>query len=33
VAAGAVVTDSVPPNSLVIGNPATVRETLPFGNR
>jgi maltose O-acetyltransferase len=33
VTAGAVVTDSVPPNSLVAGNPATVREGLPFGNR
>jgi len=33
VSAGAVVTESVPPNSLVAGNPATVRETLPFGNR
>jgi acetyltransferase-like isoleucine patch superfamily enzyme len=32
-AAGAVVTESVPPNSLMVGNPATVRETLPFGNR
>jgi maltose O-acetyltransferase len=33
VAAGAVVTESVPPNCLVAGNPATVRETLPFGDR
>jgi maltose O-acetyltransferase len=33
VAAGAVVTESVPPNCLVAGNPATVRETLPFGTR
>lgn len=33
VSARAVVTESVPPNSLVAGNPATVRETLPFGNR
>jgi maltose O-acetyltransferase len=33
VSAGAVVTESVPPNSLAAGNPATVRETLPFGDR
>jgi maltose O-acetyltransferase len=33
VAAGAVVTESVPPNCLVAGNPATVCETLPFGDR
>jgi maltose O-acetyltransferase len=33
VSAGAVVTEDVPPNSLVAGNPATVRETLPFGSR
>jgi acetyltransferase-like isoleucine patch superfamily enzyme len=33
VAAGAVVTESVPPNCLVAGNPATVSGTLPFGDR
>jgi maltose O-acetyltransferase len=33
VAAGAVVTEDVPPNSLVAGNPATVTASLPFGNR
>jgi maltose O-acetyltransferase len=33
VAAGAVVTEDVPPDSLVAGNPATVTASLPFGNR
>lgn len=33
VAAGAVVTQDVPENSLVSGNPAVVQQTLPFGNR
>jgi acetyltransferase-like isoleucine patch superfamily enzyme len=33
VAAGAVVTESVPPDSYVEGNPAAVRHVLPFGNR
>ncbi len=33
VSAGAVVTQDVPPNTLVAGNPATVQQTLPFGNR
>jgi acetyltransferase-like isoleucine patch superfamily enzyme len=33
VSAGSVVTENVPPNCLVAGNPATVRETLPFGDR
>jgi acetyltransferase-like isoleucine patch superfamily enzyme len=33
VSAGSVVTESVPANVLVAGNPATVRESLPFGNR
>ena len=32
-AAGSVVTASIPPNSFVEGNPATARETLPFGDR
>lgn len=31
--AGAVLTEDVPPNSLVSGNPAVVRETLAFGQR
>lgn len=33
VAAGAVVTADVPANTLVAGNPATVQQALPFGNR
>ena len=33
VSAGAVVTLDVPPNTLVAGNPATVQQKLPFGNR
>ena len=33
VSAGSVVTGDVPPNTLVAGNPATVQQTLPFGNR
>ena len=33
VSAGAVVTQDVPPNTLVAGNPATVQQALPFGNR
>ena len=33
VSAGAVVTTSVPPNTLVSGNPATVQKQLPFGDR
>lgn len=33
VSAGAVVTQDVPPNALVAGNPATVQQKLPFGNR
>jgi acetyltransferase-like isoleucine patch superfamily enzyme len=33
VSAGAVLTVSVPPNSLVSGNPATVQAALPFGDR
>jgi maltose O-acetyltransferase len=33
VSAGSVVTENVPANVLVAGNPATVRENLPFGNR
>jgi acetyltransferase-like isoleucine patch superfamily enzyme len=33
VSAGSVVAANVPPDTLVAGNPATVRETLPFGNR
>jgi len=33
VSGGAIVTRDVPPNVLVAGNPATVVETLPFGNR
>jgi maltose O-acetyltransferase len=33
VSAGAVVSESVPPDALVAGNPATVRDSLPFGNR
>jgi acetyltransferase-like isoleucine patch superfamily enzyme len=33
VSAGAVVTENVPANVLVAGNPATVREALPFANR
>jgi maltose O-acetyltransferase len=33
VAAGAVVTDDVPPNALVRGNPAAVVGELPFGDR
>ncbi len=33
VSAGSVVTENVPPNTLVAGNPATVQKQLPFGNR
>jgi maltose O-acetyltransferase len=33
VSAGSVVAGSVPPDTVVSGNPATVRDTLPFGNR
>lgn len=33
VSGGAVVTQDVPPNTLVAGNPATVQQNLPFGNR
>jgi maltose O-acetyltransferase len=33
VSAGSVVADRVPPDTIVSGNPATVRDTLPFGNR
>ena len=33
VGAGSVVAESVPANVFVAGNPATVREHLPFGNR
>jgi acetyltransferase-like isoleucine patch superfamily enzyme len=33
VAAGAVLTESLPPNSYAEGNPATVRATLPFADR
>ena len=33
VSAGSVVTQDVPPNTLVAGNPATVQQKLPFGNR
>lgn len=33
VSAGSVVTQDVPANTLVIGNPATVQQKLPFGNR
>ena len=33
VSAAAVVSDSVAPDTLVGGNPATVRDVLPFGNR
>jgi len=33
VAAGAVVTESLPPNSYAEGNPASIRDALPFGNR
>jgi maltose O-acetyltransferase len=33
ISAGSVVVGNVPPDTLVAGNPATVRETLPFGNR
>ncbi len=33
VAAGAVVSEDVPPNVFVSGNPAIVREALPFGQR
>ena len=33
VSAGAVVTASVPPNTLVSGNPAAVQDSLPFGDR
>jgi acetyltransferase-like isoleucine patch superfamily enzyme len=30
---GSIVTEDVPPHTLVQGNPATVQETLPFANR
>lgn len=33
VSAGSVVTQDVPPNTLVMGNPAVVVQNLPFGNR
>lgn len=33
VSAGSVVTQDVPPNTLVVGNPAVVVQNLPFGNR
>ncbi|MCC2670546.1 MAG: transferase hexapeptide repeat containing protein [Armatimonadetes bacterium] len=33
VSAGAVVTEDVPPNALVAGNPAVVQQLLPFGDR
>jgi len=33
ISAGAVVTQDVPPHMLVAGNPATVQQKLPFGNR
>ena len=33
VSAGSVVAQDVPPNTLVAGNPATVQQNLPFGNR
>ena len=33
VSAGSVVSQDVPPNTLVGGNPATVQQKLPFGNR
>ena len=33
ISAGSVVTQSVPPNTLVMGNPAAVVQNLPFGNR
>jgi acetyltransferase-like isoleucine patch superfamily enzyme len=33
VSAGSVVTRSVPPNTLVAGNPAVVQKELPFGDR
>lgn len=33
VSAGSVVTQDVPPNTLVAGNPAIVQQKLPFGNR
>jgi acetyltransferase-like isoleucine patch superfamily enzyme len=33
VSAGSVVVESVPPNTLVSGNPATVVGQLPFGDR
>ena len=33
VSAGSVVTQDVPPNAMVSGNPATVQQLLPFGNR
>jgi maltose O-acetyltransferase len=33
IAAGTVVTSSVPPNSLVQGSPGVVVQSLPFGNR
>lgn len=33
VSAGAVVSESIPPDTLVAGNPATIRDSLPFGGR
>jgi len=33
VSAGAVLTVSVPPNTLVSGNPAAAQDSLPFGDR
>jgi maltose O-acetyltransferase len=33
ISAGSVVTSNVPPDTLVAGNPAAVKDSLPFGNR